>query len=197
MEDSVVKLDEIIVILLKVLDHNEKLESSSKGFGFELFTKIFEFGLICSKENFPELVKVEKVKNTKVIELLYQNSGWIREFLINFPHAYLTSLYKPETACKLRSGIEFLHDFWGELLYNDKKLKLYWDHLERCLFSIDIMMRRWHPGKRVPERPENLPETHWWFNKEDYSEQKAKLENDLEYEKRLFFKKIKPNEKRV
>jgi hypothetical protein len=153
-------LDEIIEILKKRI-------SSSKTYtcvGLDLFLNFFE---ICLKRTDPDFERqIEKAK-VEIRTLLVDNIGWLNDFLVRFPFIFLTEIYSPITICKLRSGVEFFLDRWGDSICGDKTIE---ETLRKLLSFLDSGLERW---LKIPanwefenSEPEktNIPLEHrWWL----------------------------------
>lgn len=166
MKEVDILMTDIIEILKntsedKIPDSNIKPKTNLNS---ALIIKFFEAGQILIQSNtIPE--KANQHLNDKIVEEIANNSANIRKFLVNFPYIYLTELYAPTTSCKLRSGIQFLFDFWGESLWEQKKIKDLIDPLGRGIPLIDKNLSKWliEPDNWEIGKQENIPDSHWWF----------------------------------
>jgi hypothetical protein len=161
-------LDEVLEILEKISSRTESSDNLNNftTLGLDLFSKIFEIGS-CFGDSFKKLVILEKVKqvNNQIKVLLVNISGWVKNFLVQFPHIFLTEKYTPATVCMVRSGIKFLFDLWGNFMFRRKKINIILDPLGRGIKEIDKILQRWveNPDNRVIDRPKGIPTSHWWY----------------------------------
>jgi hypothetical protein len=157
-------IDEICEILESFSDQSRKF--SGRYFALDLFFEFNEIGLIS-----PNDINSENQGNKHIKELLILNSDKIKNILIHFPDILFHDLYDPETVCELRSGFEFFFKFWGDLVYENKKL---FDPKECRISIIDQSLKNYLKELKYHNTniPDNFPKEHWWW------QELAKLQAD-------------------
>lgn len=128
-----------------------------------LFLKFYDFGLLISESKSESEVEkyfreLEKFQN-KIIEELVKNKELLQEYLSKFHLVYgIRCPSSPDLRCKLRSGIEFLLDFYPTKQLYDIFNQTLIRHIDR-FFSDGILQE----GEEL-KKPNLLPISHWWWN---------------------------------
>jgi hypothetical protein len=157
-------LDEICEILEDSFIQPGKFLSTN--IALSLFSKFSEFGLKTIKSSNKEICKPENQVDEKIKELLALNSLKIKNYLTYFPDLLFNDTYYPETICELRSGIEFLFDFYGDSVYEGKKLKELFDPKGSEISDLDASIKNWLEDNYKPEIKEKYPQKHWWWQEQ-------------------------------
>jgi hypothetical protein len=152
-------IDEICEILESFSDQTK--DTRDRRFALDLFSKINKIGLISPNKD----IYSKYQKNKRIKELLIKNFEKIRNILIRFPDILFYDLYYPETVCELRSGIEVLFNFWGDLVCENKKLKELFDPEGSRISALDASIKNWLEDLEnyKPNIPEKIHENHWWW----------------------------------
>jgi hypothetical protein len=146
-------------------NYNESINKYNISIGIDLFSKFFYFGLEYSNHNYSKRMKPDSEHEKEITDLIIPNFVWMRNFLISFPRVFLTSAFEPKIVCKVRSGVEFFFNFWGDLLIKDCTLSNLFDPLGRVIGLFNSNLTKWLKDTNIllTEIPEHIPKSHWWW----------------------------------
>jgi hypothetical protein len=167
--------DNVFLYLLDTLK-NFNYNSNDYSKGFELFEEIFKFGKDFNDSEFKDFISLGRHKsvNTQIKKILVENRKWFEAFLKRF--LYLCGQNNsPLIECEVRSGIEYLLEFWGdstcesvwlslrEVLNPKKQITEYIDKgLERWIQNCGFESTREWPTRKPNDYPQNHKWWEWW-----------------------------------